>query len=523
MTARRVKAVVRVVIYTRISQQETSGTPEADRQEFEIREALDAQYGPDGWELVAQHYDAESAWKRDRRTGQLRPRPGFESVLDLARRRAVDCVATWSADRLVRITAVVDQIIDALGQDPRDGVDWITAVDDRVNLTTASGRKKARDQASDAEYESDRKAERVRSANRHGARQGWAPAVACYGYRREDWGAKRGATFHQVPEEAAHIATIVGLVLDGEDPLTLSEAAEWMNRAGHLRRGKPWTGDFLRKLFLSPSLAGIIVYEEEEYVGNWTPIIAPAVWNELCAQLASPAHRKPRRSRAHYWARLVDPNGHRMTGGRTTTWDPSTLRHGESSRRIYRTGPNYKQPGQRSVNIDAEAVEAFLLDVVGANIKLLAEWTPEPVAAAPVGLAEAEAEVTRLEEALADLMRERLAGEVTMAEWRAGAATERERLAAAKAEVKAQRRASSRGRLPVLAELVGRWELPEGHADALTDVQRQTIVHAVLGDVTVLPASASGCGQFRTTRQAVGARLVLDPESVFARAVGGFR
>lgn len=522
MSPARMKAVVRVVIYTRISQQETSGTPEADRQEYEIREALDAHYGPDRWELVAVHYDAESAWKRDSRTGQLRPRPGFEAVLALARRRAVDCVATWSADRLVRVTSVVDQIIDALGQDPRDGVDWLTAVDDRVNLTTASGRKKARDQASDAEYESDRKGERVRAAVRHSARQGWPPAVACYGYRREDFGAKRGGTFHQIPEEAAQVRLIVDMVMDDDEPRTLGEVAEWMNENGYSRRGHPWTAQYMRKLFASPSLSATIVYGEEDYPGNWTAIIEPDEWAELCAQLASPTHRKPRRSRATYWARLVDVNGYRMTGCRAKVWDPETSSHGEQSRRLYRTAPGAKKADQPSVNIDAEAVERFLLDAVGAHAPILAEWTPEPIVA-PVGLAEAEAEVARLEDRLATLMDEREAEEITVAEWRTGAARVREKLTVAKAERKAQRRATSQGRQPLLAELVGRWGLPEGHPDALTDELRHTIVHQLFGAVTVLPARGSGCGRFRTTHAALAARLVLDPASVFAQAVGGFR
>jgi site-specific DNA recombinase len=518
MSGRRVRAVVRVVIYTRISQQDTDDTPEADRQEFEIREALDAEYGPGGWEVVATHYDAVSAWKRDPRTGQLRPRPGFDAVLDLARRRAVDCVATWSDDRLTRRSAVVDQIIDALGMDPKEGVAWITAVDGLVNLSTASGRKRARDQASDAEYESDRKSERVRSANRHGARQGWAPANACYGYRRISWGAKKGGTFEQIPEEAELVRLAVDLVMDDDEPMTLSQAAEAMNELGHRRRGHLWSADFLRKLFASPSLAGIIVYDDEDLPGNWEPIIKAETWRELCEQLASPTHRKPRRSRTTYWAKLVDVSGTRMTGARGCVWDPVTGR-GEQSRRMYRTCPKTKGPGTPSVHIDAEAVERFLLDAVGANIDRLSEWTPEPVAE-PVGLAEAEAEVERIDGELAKLMRERRAKEITEGEWRVGAAMERESLNAAKAAVKALRRATSRGRLPVLSELVARWSLPEDHPDALTDEQRQGIVGQVFGPVTVLPAGASGCGRFRTTYAALAARLVLDPGSVFAQAVG---
>lgn len=522
MSRRKMRAVVRVVIYTRISETDlATETPESDRQEYEIRETLDDTFGPEGWEPVAHHYDAESAWAKVRgRDGEfvMKPRPGFSATLALASARQVDVVATWSSDRLCRTVKTATEIIDALGTDPDDGVQWVTAVDDRIDLTTASGRKRAQELAADAEFESARKSERIRSALRYAARQGWAPPQTCYGFVRENWGPKRGATFHQVPDEAIAVRSMAEAFLLADDvtALTLREVADQLNDQGLFRRGVPWTGPGCYKLLHCPTLAGLIAdpANEGQYLpGNWKGIVTPEEWEDIKAVLADP-ERHHKRKRGVYWLRpnLVDQNAVVMVGGRHNAWEGGKPVYGE--RRYYRTSPTAKTPGATSTNIDADAVEAWAYDTVELVLPLLAAM--EDAQAGPPVLSAEEAEAEALEAELHELSAMKGAGELTMGEWRAQRKKLLPRVEAAQRAARSARRARRRPTAN-LFDVAERWhrDVADG---GLTLAQKHAVIRRVLGPVTVLPATAAA-GRFRATAETVTARLVFAEGSLMAEAL----
>lgn len=520
MSAAKIKAVVRVVIYTRISEGNATGaTPESDRQEWEIREELDRRYGPAGWTLVAHKYDAESAWGMTKVNGEMvmKPRPDFDATLALAEAREVDVVATWSSDRLCRTVETVTRIIRALGTDPLDGVQWLTVVDDRIDLSTASGRKRAHEQAADAEFESARKSERVRSANRHGQRQGWAPPTPCYGYVRESWGPKRGGTFHQIPDEVLAVRAMADAVLSDAGAPSLSEIADSLNERGLYRRGVAWTGGGVYKLLRSPSLAALIADAANpgQYLpGNWTPILSVQEWEDIGHVLADPA-RHHRRKRTDYWLRdnLVDIHGTGMVGGRLMGWDgPGQPR--ATDRRAYRS--RVAPGGGGRTSIDADAVEAFLTDAVEAALPALAAL--EETADGPLVLTEAEQEAEALDAELRELGAMKGRGEITMAEWVEIRRTLKPRVDAAALAARSARVARRRPAAK-LHDVVGRWDLPVEDG-GLTVGQKRAYVRRVVGRVTVLPAK-SVPGRFRATGDQIRARLVFADDSPLAGLLAG--
>lgn len=488
---RMVAGIVLVAIYVRISKDEFGRALGVERQEEAVRADLDRQFGPDNYEVTRVYCDNNiSAWSGAKR-------PEYERLLIDAAERRFDLVAVWATDRLYRRTEDLTAIIEALGVDPRDGVDLLAAQGSHIDLTTAEGRYRARDDASRAQFESDRKSERIRLQREQARSMGWAPERATFGYRRVFLGRHRGATLEVIDHEAESLRMAAEFILDPVQPATQKAAAQLLNDAGrHRRNGKPWDPSDLRKSLLSPTVAGLIADPhgdpDDEGIyskGNWQPIFDRATWDLLRSELANP-RRKHTRKRASYPLRgcLVDVNGFALTGQRAAG--------GEGySRRTYRTP---YAPGRTLVCIDAERVEHLLRELVGASLHLF-EWDadelPEPTAEGNL--------VTELEAELAELAEERGRREITKAEWQAARTPLLEALAAARASVPAARRG-----LPATTphhDVAKRFEMAEADG-GMSDAERWRTVRWAAGQVTVLPSHG---GRWAAAEAAMLRRLVV--------------
>lgn len=521
-------APVQVLAHTRISEAEDDDkTPEADVQLHDIRVDLNAAFGPEGegWVLVKHNHEHDtSAWRKNL------PRPVFDDTLALCRTGSIDVLAAWSPDRVYRRTDYLARVIDALGDDPRTGVKFLCHQGGKVDFSTATGRMMARTMANFAEYESDIKSERIRAQQAHANRQGWAPTVPCNGYWRESWGRKQGGTLHVIQAEAEQIELVVQLLIDPPNEpegLSPSAVADWLNDLGMLRYERnrqmpedegllegrmPWTTSAIRKLLASPTLAGLLPDPDGEpgdYVkGNWEPILPPDVWVKVNEELFDPA-RKHRRKRSDYWLRgsLLDVHGQELRGGRI----------GEGSARRAYSSPTHKGTPRPTSTIDAVAIETFMLNLVESVLPELS-WIDE----GPTVVSEAEREVARLEERLAELSVERENGEITKAEWQASRKAVMAKLDAARKEARIVRR---HGRGPGVrpGDLVRRWNLHPS-VGGLGDQERHRLVRWAIGAVTVLPAAAVK-GRFEPTPEKIAARLVLAEDSplVAAQAAAGRR
>lgn len=507
MTARRtrkVKAVVRVVIYTRISESDLDETPEHDRQLFDIRRKLNDQFGPDGWTEVAVHYD------HDKSASKRIARPEFDKAMGLARDGAVDVVACWRTDRLYRRLDTLEGVINDLES---TGVLVVVAMGSIIDLSTADGRLHARVVAAVAQHETEVKQERIRASLEHAARQGWAPAVCGYGYKRVSLGSKRMATFEQVPAEAECIRDLAAMILD--DGLTLEAACTRLNDAGRLRRGARWTRAYAHKLFSRDTLAALVNDPDEaggKLPGNWVPIILPERLEALRADLADPErkHRRrlaPRHEAEAYWLRghLVNEAGTFLSGGRAGSWTPGEGLTGHR-RRIYRI-----QGRGPSVTVDADALEALLTDIVGRKLPELVALTFDGGPAAPSA---SESELEAIDALEAELMGERMAGEITKAEWRAAKVGLNKRRAAAEAEIaEARTQRRGKGQVRTGADVLKAWR----SGDVFV---RREIVCQFVGTITVLPATTVGAGRFRANDPAwLLARLVPAEDSPLGRVL----
>lgn len=501
MSPARVRQIVRVVIYTRISESDLDTTPEADRQEEEVRDKLDEVYGPDGYEVIAVLYDHDkSAWKKNVR------RPGFDRTMQLCETGAVDVVAAWSSDRLYRRVDTLEKIIEVLGDDPRDGIAFVCKVDMAIDLTTANGRYIARSQANQAEYESARKSERIRSQVAYAYRQGWAPPASGYGFRYRSFGRKQGGTYDHVPSEVDAIRRLAELLLPvGEvDGLAPGDAADVLNDEGVVYKpGQLWTANAIRKIMARPTLAGHIPAPDGYLPGNWTPILEPDLWQRVYDELTDPS-RKKRRPRGTYWLRgdsdglgLFDQHGVEMVGRRGEN------RNGYE-RRMYQTSNAHRKIGPgRCTTVDAEAVERFAETVVGQRLHLLSWSTPKGNEA----VSEAEAAVANLDARLNALRAEYEEGEMTSGEFRTARAVVMRRLEAAKAQARSTRR--RRGPGVRAGNLVKRWKLAPD-AGGLSDGERYRLMRWALGPVTVGP---SGLGCRAATMEGLAARLSVRPDA----------
>jgi DNA invertase Pin-like site-specific DNA recombinase len=486
-------AIVRVAIYTRISKDEYGRELGVDRQETEVRQRLDREYGTDGYEVVRVYSDNNiSAW-----TGAKRP--AYIDLLADAILRRFDVVAVWATDRLYRRTEDLSDIIAALGENPADGIELLACQGSFYDLTTADGRYYARMDAARAQHESDRKSERIKSQRRQARELGWASSKPCFGFEREFLGRHQGAVLHQVPHEVETLRLMAGRLLDPDDPGSQQDAADFVNDAGRLKRsGEPWTANDVRKILLTPTLAGLIeeprakgdTSEPIYHKGQWEPIFDRATWDDLVLEVADPA-RKQKRKRAAYPLRgsLITPTGTEMRGCRLADRD------GGFGRRAYRSPDGSK----KSVSVDADAVETFFRDLVGLYVHLLPWETDAGLAPTPEG-----DRVTRLEQRLVELAVEREQGDITKAEWKAARQSVNAQLADAKLAMPVRPRSAPATKT---ADWVAKhWEMPEADG-GLSERERWRIVRWAIGRVTVGPSKG---GRWATSTANLAARLSFD-------------
>lgn len=494
------EVVVRIAIYCRLSKDDDEEMLGVEQQELEVREMLDADYGPAGYEVVRVYVDNNiSAYNGARR-------PDYEAMLVDARAGAFDVIAAWDGDRIYRLVKTIDTLLDAIGDDPDKGVDVATVEGGFYDLSTAKGRHDARADANRAQYESEHKGERIRSSNRKYRRKGWPPAKAGYGYRHVSFGRKRGGTYELVAGEAAGVRLMAAEYLAGG---SWTDAAEAANEEGHRRGdGELWTGPDVRRSLMRPALAGLMIGDDGALVEGdpgWEPILDRATWEAIRAATSDP-QRKHRRKRVKadepgaYWARglLVDPWGRVLTGGRLADGP------GSYTRRSYRSPWEKGRAG--SVSIDADAVELFFETAVEAGLALLS-WDERERELVPTPEGNAVADLERQLGELAarkkrsDLLAGDDPGRMLEVEYQAERMVLWEGLQAAKQVTPRRVRAP---RVPA-GNVVKRWRTPEGRGGYSMAERRRLICWAVgEGNVRVLPGRG---GQQATTMAAVGQRL----------------
>jgi DNA invertase Pin-like site-specific DNA recombinase len=222
-----------------------------------------------GWDVVAELVDNDTS-------ALARHRPGFDALVGLVDRGAVDVVVAWHVDRLVRRLADLEPL---LTRCEAAGVRIATVTGD-LDLGTDSGRLVARILGSVAQAEIERKSVRQRRAHRQRAQAGQVKLL------RRPFGYDLDGRVNR--SEAAALRRIVGEFLD--EDLSVTQAVRRLNDRGvATSTGARWTPTSLIRVLRNPRYAGIATYHGEPVgVGRWTPLLSPATHEALQERLNDP-------------------------------------------------------------------------------------------------------------------------------------------------------------------------------------------------------------------------------------------
>ena len=361
---------LRIAIYVRISKDDTDSMLGVERQEAQCRELIGQRY-PGDHVIEVYSDNNRSAWSGARR-------PAYERLMADLRAGRLDLVVCYAADRLYRLVRLLEDLIDAVeGND----VPIVGVQSGIVDLSNADGRFVARQLASVAQHASDKTSERTKDTNKQYAAKGWAPAgPPPYGYARKanPGGPKSGHTYVVVPAEAKVVREVVASLERGDTMVAIARALNY--RGVPKRTGSPWNPDDIRRMVMSPAIAGLRAHTprrkgkkgmvwQQDIVGKgtWKAIIPRHRWDNIETLLANPA-RRHRSPSTNYWL-----------SGVLRTEDGRPMVGAMNDRRIYRADRSGDFP---FVSIPADEVE----DAVGRLMRLLGTditgtATPEPTEA----------------------------------------------------------------------------------------------------------------------------------------------
>ncbi len=335
------------------------------------------------------------------------------------------------------------------------------------------------DEGLDAADESEKISERVRSGKRQGARDGRPAGKLQFGFtRRYDEQGNLIRTFDedgnpidQVPhsEQGPVVKEIVQRIVDGESCYAIS--ADLNARGILVRSGKPWTGNRLRQVIMSPAYIGRRIYQGQD-VGRaaWAPLVDVDLWRRAMAVLSDPKRRVQRGTALVHWISGV------ILCGKCRKKRLRVLSMGGPGR------PRRVACPCGGIAIARDQIEPFIERMILARLSrsdALDALRPSDDAAA----AEADAKIAKLNERLEEHYAESAAGNLSA---RGLAAVE----AAILADIAAVERSVRRQGLPAAmrnvdpADVIARW--PEMGA-----AEKREYVLA-LAELVVMPATRSG-------------------------------
>lgn len=357
--------IKRAAIYLRISQERgntrTYATDALERQ----REDCEALCAWRRWEVAGVYIDrARSAFSE-------KERPEYERMLADYRAGAFDVIVAWKLDRIMRrVGSLVDMVRNA--PDVRFCTDDLGLLD----LTTPDGRHRAIEAANNAEFESARKGERERRANRQHAEQGKPKRgpQRCFGYTHDR---------QIVPEEAAlvralYAARVAGYPLhdllravNGEE--TVNALDDVKKAVSGLRSPQKWTYTRLRYCISNPKYAGFIAHVSEPtgsgprrqrtmemldhlvrdrdgnlVRGDWEPIVDEATWRES--------------------VRMTRDASRGRQPGRRIHFGTGIFRCGVCGKPLHVAGGSYRCPERGHVSRSEKPVNELVLATIRARL-----------------------------------------------------------------------------------------------------------------------------------------------------------
>jgi DNA invertase Pin-like site-specific DNA recombinase len=268
---------MRAAVYARISDDRVGAGLGVARQEKECRALCEQR----GWIVSAVFTDNDVSASRYTR----RRRAGYDALLRAVETGEVDAIVAWHTDRLHRRPAELERFITII---ETSGVEVHTVKAGELNLNTATGRLVARQLGSIAAYESEHKADRIRSKARELAEAGKVGGGGTRPFGYDDDRVTVRA------DEAKEIRRAVKRVLAGDSYYTVMR--DWNARGVTTPTGKPWVSTTIKRALQAPRLAGLRQHQGA-VIGDavWPGIITADEHRLLVARGARPRVRKPHR------------------------------------------------------------------------------------------------------------------------------------------------------------------------------------------------------------------------------------
>lgn len=284
MPAPRAAVFTRVAVYNRISNdpQGIEAGVECQREDCEaLAERL-------GWQVYDTYVDNDlGAW-----TGKRRP--SYQRMLADIRAGRVDAVIVWHEDRLTRLPKELEEFADAC---LAAGVHRLVSCYGDTDLTNADDMLTLRIKGAVAKNQSDAASRRLRRKHLELAQSGRPNGGRRpYGYEGavhdEDGNIiNRDHAYRAlVPAEAARIREAAERVLAGES--LRSVAKDWNQQAVPTPNGgQVWTQGNLKRILVSPRIAGLRAHKGATYPAAWAAIVTPEQHELLVTLLTDPARR----------------------------------------------------------------------------------------------------------------------------------------------------------------------------------------------------------------------------------------
>lgn len=263
-----IRAVTRTAaLYCRISRDKEGAGLGVERQEAECRELA----GRLDWTVAEVYVD------NDLSASTGKPRPAYRRMLDDLRDGRIGAVIAWHSDRLHRRPTELEEFIEVC---ETRGVAVQTVRAGTVDLSTASGRMVARMLGAAARHEAEHSSERIRAQKARAAASGqWIGGGRPFGYNQD------GATLRV--DEAERVADAAVRILAGET--TYKIAKEWRETGVATPRGGTWNEVNLRRILISPRVAGLLEHRGAVVApAPWPAIVPEDQWRVLRAKLTAP-------------------------------------------------------------------------------------------------------------------------------------------------------------------------------------------------------------------------------------------
>jgi DNA invertase Pin-like site-specific DNA recombinase len=381
---------MKAAIYTRISRDTEGQGLGVARQQEECRDLAQRR----GWEVLRVFSD------NDRSAYSGKARPAYEQMLAALTSGEATAVVSWHPDRLHRSPKELERFIDLVEQ---TGAAVATVQGGDYDLSTPSGRMTARVVGAVARRVSEHKAARAKSKAAQLAQQGRLGngGTRPFGYD-DDFRTVR-------PDEAAEIRQVVSRLLGGAS--VHSVVTDLQARGVLTPTGKPWRSVTLRRMALSPRIAGLRQHQGK-VVGKaeWEGVITEAEHYALRSLFSDRARRPSGRTRQYM-----------LTGGLAFCGLCGTklvARPKADGRRCYvcAGGPNFAGCGK--ICVLSQPVEDLLRDLIAHRLAGpgLAKAIADAAADSPdttSAMRDLEAQEAKLEQLAADFAADRL----THKEW----------------------------------------------------------------------------------------------------------